>query len=282
MQLLRLFFCLTQVTFLITFVDSLLWTSISNSAHLGSVKESLEEASKGLAPLKTDLTSRIDRSRVPLEWSVYDDGIGVSVRVLSLPSGCSSGFTSRRGDVFIKALYGTVQCVELSIDTEEEDGTGVQDGFIVTGGEDADDTEEEDGTGVQDGFIVTGGEDDCVCRGGICPRRQGCKFWVEHMARKAAIKLKGFKQPSELISSTSFRHFKRDISGPYELTSVSGAAAHVEVVFEGMERGHNAPDITYYHILKALEDRQGAIRVQAMPTAPPGTIAPSFMGLLSL
>ena len=259
MQLLRLFFCLTQVTFLITFVDSLLWTSISNSAHLGSVKESLEEASKGLAPLKTDLTSRIDRSRVPLEWSVYDDGIGVSVRVLSLPSGCSSGFTSRRGDVFIKALYGTVQCVELSIDTEEEDGTGVQ-----------------------DGFIVTGGEDDCVCRGGICPRRQGCKFWVEHMARKAAIKLKGFKQPSELISSTSFRHFKRDISGPYELTSVSGAAAHVEVVFEGMERGHNAPDITYYHILKALEDRQGAIRVQAMPTAPPGTIAPSFMGLLSL
>ena len=25
---------------------------------------------------------------------------------------------------------------------------------------------------------------DCVCRGGLCPRREGCKFWVELMRER--------------------------------------------------------------------------------------------------
>ncbi len=27
-------------------------------------------------------------------------------------------------------------------------------------------------------------EADCVCRGGLCPRREGCKFWVELMRER--------------------------------------------------------------------------------------------------
>ena len=27
-------------------------------------------------------------------------------------------------------------------------------------------------------------EADCVCRGGVCPRREGCKFWVELMRER--------------------------------------------------------------------------------------------------
>ena len=27
-------------------------------------------------------------------------------------------------------------------------------------------------------------EPDCVCRGGVCPRREGCNFWVELMRER--------------------------------------------------------------------------------------------------
>ena len=242
------------------------WQNLGKVAQIGSpeaMQAELEIGWKEIEPLETELTSRIDRARIPLEWTVFEDDSGVSVRVKSLPSGSSSGYSSRRGHIFLKALHGSVQCVELDIDAEEDN-----DGCI------------------QDGFITTGGEDDCVCRGGICPRRRGCKFWVEHMARKAAIKLRGVRRPSELLTDVSqFRLFKSDSSGPYELSSVNGAAAYLEVLvpdeMEGVEHEEIALDTTHYHLLEALEDRQG-MRVQLMSTVPPGVATPSFMGKLSL
>eukprot|EP00600_Ochromonadales_sp_CCMP1393_P012432 CAMPEP_0174997814 /NCGR_PEP_ID=MMETSP0005-20121125/1155_1 /TAXON_ID=420556 /ORGANISM="Ochromonas sp., Strain CCMP1393" /LENGTH=176 /DNA_ID=CAMNT_0016252367 /DNA_START=425 /DNA_END=952 /DNA_ORIENTATION=- len=37
-----------------------------------------------------------------------------------------------------------------------------------------------------DGFAIEETE-DCVCRGGVCPRRYGCPFWVERMTAQSKL-----------------------------------------------------------------------------------------------
>jgi hypothetical protein len=102
------------------------------------------------------------------------------------------------------------------------------------------------------------GEEDCVCRGGRCPRREGCVFWVNKQLRDSASSL--------IVEERGFSTFPLDRSilfdtetGPREF--INGGKADKQpgtaVLFEAFlkdaevaERGAGAggliPDIQYY------------------------------------
>ena len=87
----------------------------------------------------------------------------VCISVLLLPSGDKMPAHDHPASevVCLKALSGSVVAKQWRLMDEVEKIEGSEIGF------------HDSSTGA-----------DCVCRGGMCPRREGCKFWVELMQER--------------------------------------------------------------------------------------------------
>ena len=95
------------------------------------------------------------------------------------------------------------------------------------------------------------GDEDCVCRGGKCPRRDGCIFWVNKQLRDSGSSLyvseKGFSTLStgdcEIIAETA---------GPRELLNTgSTSAVFIEILIKDLDQADMIEDIPSLQFYRA-------------------------------
>ena len=98
-------------------------------------------------------------SRIPLLQTTTQ-----SLEVVTLPQGSSTPLHSRPGTTTLKTLYGAVNVALMEVSSVEGVPAHLAETYPTS----------------MDAFA---GEEDCVCRGGRCPRRHGCSFWVEKQLR---------------------------------------------------------------------------------------------------
>lgn len=211
-----------------------------------------------------DVRGRMSRARLPLWFSLPDadaddqrDGM-MSARVLSFPDSQGLPLQSHPASskVFLKVLSGEFLLQTLS--TENVEGSSTLDA----------DEEEEDGS-----------IDDCVCRGGRCPRRWGCKFWVETMSKRTGVRVNASRLPPATLSQGSPCLFLGD-SVPFSLIATKGSAALLEVVITT----HDDPaPSTYYQIISSQQAEDGDVehvRLQLLSDPAPGTPTTTYVGEL--
>jgi hypothetical protein len=118
------------------------------------------------------VTAQWRRSFMSLAVPIYEDN-EVLVMTTILPQSFSFPLHSRPGRVLSKVLHGSLLSRELDVTQfVGDDKSAPNAGYSAFAYEDA-----------------FAGEDDCVCRGGKCPRREGCIFWVNKMLRDSASSL---------------------------------------------------------------------------------------------
>jgi hypothetical protein len=114
--------------------------------------------------------------------------------LVALPRGFAYPLHSRPGITALRALRGSLWAREMSV---------LQ---FVDGGNDGDAPASASASAAR-AFahedVFARGEDeaeDCVCRGGRCPRREGCVFWVNKRLRDAAASLAVQERGLRLLS----------------------------------------------------------------------------------
>lgn len=112
----------------------------------------------------TNLISRCERAKIPISFSLLDTP-SFCMFMNSIPRRSSIPLHTRPGKVFLYILTGSLG-VNQAIMTDTVLMDNKNDAYISH----------------EDAFAESAG-DDCVCRGGICPRRNGCIFWVEKQLR---------------------------------------------------------------------------------------------------
>lgn len=202
----------------------------------------------------TETQGRLSRARVPLWFDVLkQDEVqkdGVQAKLLSYPDSHGLSLQSRADNkVFLKVLSGEFRLERL----------------LTEGEEDYDDGE---GEGEDESL------DDCVCRGGRCPRRWGCKFWVETMSKRIGVRVFASQRSSSLLSPSDdcvcLTGTDDGAAQPFSLTATKSGASVLEVVLG------DSP-CTYYQSLY----EEGALRrLQLMSEPPPGSSSGTYMGVL--
>lgn len=171
------------------------------------------------------------RAVVPLSVSLIDEA-SVGARVFTVPRRSSAAF-ARPGKSALRLLDGECRLRIVDIDSAElcSEKQPLLDGYIQNA------------------------EDDCVCRGGICPRRFGCPFWVEKQQRDAASGLI-FVAPvgTDLQLCTTLNQNVDTVLGTSSAptvinTSETSHASFLEVWLRPTQQ--SADDITYYDVKSA-------------------------------
>ena len=148
------------------YLKSSISKSITNTADIEQLYHTLGLISAHNENQESNINKIIQRCRnalVPLSFCVLNNP-SACIYVNSIPSQSSIPFHTRPGKVFGYVMEGNIKINEIIIN---EVTTPTDNHRIVT---------------QEDAFALSIGE-DCVCRGGICPRRHGCVFWVEKQLR---------------------------------------------------------------------------------------------------
>ena len=203
-------------------------SSALNSRNLAQGFECLQ--SLQLIELGSDqFVSQLCRSSVSLTSSAIDTA-DFLMSVITLPPAFSMPLHSRPGIMLSKVMYGSVTLRDFEIlqFVSEDDalkGTSFQH---------------------EDAFA---GDEDCVCRGGKCPRRDGCIFWVNKQLRDSGSSLyvseHGFSTlatgDSEVVAETA---------GPRELINTgSTSAVFIEILIKDLDQAdmiEDIPNVQFY------------------------------------
>jgi hypothetical protein len=180
--------------------------------------------------------NQLCRSSVPITSTIIDVPEYL-ISIISLPKSSSMPLHTRPGVVMSKLLTGSLTLRQLDILLFVED----------------DDIKKITSFEHEDAFAGGG---DCVCRGGVCPRREGCVFWVNKQMRESGASLfvseKGYSQLSigdvELIQETA---------GPRELIHLpkskeddsSSSAVIIQVLLRDIDQAdmiEDVPSLQFY------------------------------------
>jgi len=117
--------------------------------------------------------SRLKRATVPTIYELILSS-DIDLFLVTVPKNSEFPLHSLNGNGNMKLLYGDISIMYLElIDTVAEDSQlDLQIGSLFA----------------QDDAYA--GDDDCVCRGGKCPRREGCTFWVQKKMRDNGLQMK--------------------------------------------------------------------------------------------
>ena len=152
------------------------------------------------------------------------------ISIISLPPSFTFPLHSRPGVVLSKILSGSLILRQLDILQFIED----------------DDLVRSNSFQHEDAFA---GDEDCVCRGGKCPRREGCIFWVNKMMRDSGSSLYASEQGfSEL--TTGYCELIPESAGPRELINNSVyPAVLIEALIKDIDQAdmiEDVPTLQYY------------------------------------
>jgi PCO_ADO len=152
------------------------------------------------------------------------------ISIISLPPSFTFPLHSRPGVVFSKILFGSLSLRQLDILQFVED----------------DDLVRSKSFEHEDAFA---GDEDCVCRGGKCPRREGCIFWVNKMMRDSGSSLYASEQGSCELA-TGYCELIPESAGPRELINNSiYPAVLIEALLKDIDQAdmiEDVPTLQYY------------------------------------
>lgn len=244
-------------------------SSIQSTIAQGKLLEAtalLQEINLDHFALNTD---QLQRATVPLCFSLdQSDDSSITISLKTFPVSHSLPIHRRSESLYLKVVSGRLTYTEYIID----ENASVDDESITTVTTSCN----------IDGFISADGEeeDDCVCRGGVCPRRWGCQFWVDYMAKKHALVLQAIMQPPQIEGSDDrMKVLESDKQHPFSLCNEgSETAVLLEVsVNEGLtgverEGEGEGENITFYHKQAVTEEREGQVFFKVLPTPPAGSL----------
>lgn len=173
--------------------------------------------------------SQLCRSSVSRMSSIVDSD-NFSISIISLPPSFSFPLHSRPGVVLSKVLFGSLTLRQLDILQFVEDEDVMQINSFQH----------------EDAFA---GDEDCVCRGGRCPRRDSCIFWVNKQLRDSGSSLFVSERGlSEL--SAGHCEFIPESAGPRELINSSAiSAVLIEVLIKDLDAAdmiEDVPSLQFY------------------------------------
>lgn len=139
--------------------------------------------------INDQLINQWNNAMVPLTTTLIEDS-NYSIKINILPTSYNLPLHSRPGTLFIKLLQGNSMINKYQMDPIELSNTNNNNNIHL---------HEEYNSNIH-GFINNNNinTDDCICRGGICPRRYGCIFWIENKARESELY---FQSNSNMIQS---------------------------------------------------------------------------------
>ena len=173
--------------------------------------------------------SQLSRSSVSRTSSVMESP-DFLISIVSLPPAFSFPLHSRPGVVLSKILSGSLTLRELDILQFLED----EDALKINSFQH------------EDAFA---GDEDCVCRGGKCPRREGCIFWVNKQLRDSSSSLyvseRGF-----IELPAGYCEVIPESAGPRELiNSSANSAVFIEVLIKDLDQAdmiEDVPSLQFY------------------------------------
>ena len=173
--------------------------------------------------------SQLCRSSVSLTSSIIDTP-DFLMSIITLPPSFSMPLHSRPGVVLSKLLHGTLTLRNLDI---------LQ--FVTD-----DELLNSKSFSHEDAFA---GEDDCVCRGGKCPRRDGCIFWVNKMLRDSDSSLFVTERGYTTVGAGECEMIQ-DTVGPRELiNSGQTSAIYIDILMKDLDQAdmiEDVPVLQYY------------------------------------
>jgi hypothetical protein len=180
-----------------------------------------------------------------------------SLSMVILPKGSSMPLHNQPGRVQLKVIYGEIIVRHMKISTIESNQQLAGKGY----------TQQYDLS--VDGFA---GEDDCVCRGGKCPRRWGCDFWVEKLVQDQGAYYIAQLDTIANVNAQSSRELSFEFgSGPREYTSLEEPSAVLELFTKEEELASmetvSIPDQILYHRSSSLLDSNGQVSVNTKITS---------------
>ena len=225
---------LLQLAFFISYAVALTSNVLSNLA--ASLKNrNLNQGIEFLQALElSDLgtpeyISQLSRSSVSRTSSVMESQ-DFLISIVSLPPAFSFPLHSRPGVVLSKVLSGSLTLRELDILQFLED----EDALKINSFQH------------EDAFA---GDEDCVCRGGKCPRREGCIFWVNKKLRDSGSSLFVSEQGFVELSAGHCEVIPES-AGPRELiNSSANSAVFIEVLIKDLDQAdmiEDVPSLQFY------------------------------------
>ena len=152
------------------------------------------------------------------------------ISIISLPPSFTFPLHSRPGVVLSKVLSGSLTLRQLDILQFVED----------------DDLVSSNSFQHEDAFA---GDEDCVCRGGKCPRREGCIFWVNKMMRDSGSSLYASERGSCELTA-GYCELIPESAGPRELMNNSiYPAVLIEALIKDIDQAdmiEDVPSLQYY------------------------------------
>ena len=136
------------------------------SNELNIWKVSLRDYSKYID--HDDLITEWKRIQIPIVACLHET-VKTKVSCVIIPKGSSIPLHNQEGDIVNKVIYGSIRkrnLLLIGISEFSDENYSMNKNSVKFSYEDA-----------------FAGSDDCVCRGGRCPRREGCIFWVQKKLR---------------------------------------------------------------------------------------------------
>ena len=205
------------------------------TSSLSSIRQAFSSLS--VASFPREVVDQWRRSMVPARIPLLLTP-SHSLAVLVLPPGGSIPLHNRPGAVTLKALYGETSLSHMKVAAVE----GIPDSLAET---------------YQSSVDAFAGDDDCVCRGGRCPRRYGCSFWVEKQLRDSSAYFLANEQRMTLQPSEELQFQFSD--GPRAMLGESSSALlELFELAEEMEAADSVHHVetTLYYSSSALIDLQ--------------------------
>ena len=143
--------------------------SLISNAGINSVIENMKQLTV-VNYFDEQIIAQWKRSSKPLILEIYKSS-DICVFIIVIPKGCEVPWHSHPGTLYQKIVFGSVDYSSLQIQSDDKD-------FEL---------KDYKPFAFEDAFASQ--VDDCVCRGGQCPRRQGCSFWLEKKMRDEGVSL---------------------------------------------------------------------------------------------
>jgi hypothetical protein len=214
---------------------------LGNMERLLDIQHVMSEISD--SSFDSSVLERWKRSSVVTRVVLFENQ-GRSLSIVTIPARFTMPLHTQPGSVVVMPLYGSVAVRHMRTCSVEGvlDDLSPKPSYLKN----------------LDAFAI--GDDDCVCRGGMCPRRYGCAFWVEKQVRDNGAYFIA-KEENTVLDSTStdianysFHDGPREYAAFEEPTAVLELFSEIEA--DVLDRS-SLPGQLLYYTATCLTDPSG-------------------------
>ena len=155
-----------------------------------------------------DIIGRCQRARLPLIFDIFNTE-RMNILLHSIPPHSSIPYHS-----YSNKLYGVIIDGETSVNDVDILSYEVEDANAMFRTEDA----------------FAQGDDDCVCRGGMCPRRYGCVFWVEKKLRDENGYIVGNTKQERVLKTNDVYSYDTNQISPHQFVTRDSPAILLQIL----------------------------------------------------